>query len=414
MNDFLLRPFKSAFLFFKNCRSFKYFILTLIAFAFLGQISLSAQCGTNKITIDVWNDDTSCSTSGGLCGDTRFTSTDNANWKDAATFQDPICDPNNCFDQIIVKIYAAASDLKKTKDPAYVTQVDRSYPIEINGVQIGTVNPTEVAFSCNVCDPTPSHTFNVTPADVNYNYNGTNTIDLNFKEVNTGLTNPQDICIAWVELDFKVVQCRPVCTTPVANDDLGSSFSTCPGSTLNGNVRNNDSNLSNPTYSVVNNVSNGSLTLNSDGTFSYTPNSDYCGTDQFVYKVCNDGLTDPTCCDQATASISVEDTQDPVLYNVPANTTVECEEIPDIPTNIYATDNCTQNPTINFFEKTSLTSSGNGEECGCGPNLLYNGGLEQQDSSLAFSTNFEGNPTEDIENGDNNAINYWTPGIDQC
>ncbi len=374
-------------------------------------LSSCFDCPAEKIVIDIWNDDASCIDKGGLCGDARFTSTDNSSWTDVATFQDPICDPNNCFDQVIVTIYSAASDLNKTRDPAFVNQVNRSYPIEINGVQIGTVNPTEVAYTCYACEPTPTYTFNVTPADVNYNYNGTNTIDLNFLEVNNSATYPQDICVAWVELDFKVVQCRPVCTTPTANDDGGGSFNACPNETVNGNVSTNDLNLSSPTYSLINDVSEGNLTFNNNGTFTYAPNQDFCGEDQFTYRVCNDGQTEPECCDEATVVISVSEDQNPVLQNIPPNTTVECDQIPAIPGNVTATDNCAGNLSLNFYEEISLTSNGNGQECGCGPNILTNGGLEQHSSSLTFSNNFQGNPAEDIENGEDDAITGWRPGL---
>ncbi|MFQ5921841.1 MAG: Ig-like domain-containing protein, partial [Anaerolineales bacterium] len=45
----------------------------------------------------------------------------------------------------------------------------------------------------------------------------------------------------------------------------------------------------------------GSLLNNGDGTFDYTPNPGFTGSDSFVYEVCD---TDPTC-DTATVSISV-------------------------------------------------------------------------------------------------------------
>ena len=38
------------------------------------------------------------------------------------------------------------------------------------------------------------------------------------------------------------------------------------------------------------NVNNGSLVLNTDGSFTYTPNSNFLGTDTFTYQVCDDGL----------------------------------------------------------------------------------------------------------------------------
>lgn len=48
-------------------------------------------------------------------------------------------------------------------------------------------------------------------------------------------------------------------------------------------------------------VSNGSLTLNADGSFSYTPNPEFVGSDSFTYEVCDSfGL-----CDTAVVSLTV-------------------------------------------------------------------------------------------------------------
>ncbi|MFZ9004624.1 MAG: cadherin-like domain-containing protein, partial [Robiginitalea sp.] len=58
-----------------------------------------------------------------------------------------------------------------------------------------------------------------------------------------------------------------------------------------------------PTISVtpVTNVSNGALVIHGDGTFVYTPNQDYVGTDTFEYQVCDSyGL-----CDTAIVTIAV-------------------------------------------------------------------------------------------------------------
>jgi gliding motility-associated-like protein len=53
----------------------------------------------------------------------------------------------------------------------------------------------------------------------------------------------------------------------------------------------------------VSNVTNGTLQLNTDGTFTYTPNPDFNGSDSFVYEVCNN--ENPQECDQATVYINV-------------------------------------------------------------------------------------------------------------
>ena len=68
------------------------------------------------------------------------------------------------------------------------------------------------------------------------------------------------------------------------------------------NVLANDSDPDgNPlTAILVSGPSNGSLTLNADGTFNYTPNSGFTGTDSFTYKA-NDGALDSNV---ATVTIS--------------------------------------------------------------------------------------------------------------
>lgn len=48
---------------------------------------------------------------------------------------------------------------------------------------------------------------------------------------------------------------------------------------------------------------NGSVVINSNGTFIYTPDPDYSGPDQFVYEICDDGV--PSLCAQATVYITV-------------------------------------------------------------------------------------------------------------
>ena len=53
----------------------------------------------------------------------------------------------------------------------------------------------------------------------------------------------------------------------------------------------------------VTNVTNGVLLLNADGTFTYTPNFGFNGTDSFVYTVCDNGI--PVLCSNATVTITV-------------------------------------------------------------------------------------------------------------
>ncbi|MDD2699048.1 MAG: tandem-95 repeat protein [Arcobacteraceae bacterium] len=68
-----------------------------------------------------------------------------------------------------------------------------------------------------------------------------------------------------------------------------SSFSTNEDTIYNGTLTGTDVEGSNLTYSIESNTTNGVLSLNSNGTFTYTPTANFSGTDSFTYKV-NDGL----------------------------------------------------------------------------------------------------------------------------
>ena len=70
---------------------------------------------------------------------------------------------------------------------------------------------------------------------------------------------------------------------------------------------------------LVSGPSHGSLTLNTDGSFTYTPNANYNGADSFTYKA-NDGTADSTTA--ATVSLTVNAVNDPpVGANDTATTT---------------------------------------------------------------------------------------------
>ena len=89
---------------------------------------------------------------------------------------------------------------------------------------------------------------------------------------------------------------------PVANSDV---FLRTPTGTATGNVLTNDKDPEGGTLTLnttpVTGPSNGTVVINPDGTFTYTPNAGYTGPDQFVYEVC-DNFT-PKLCSQATVFI---------------------------------------------------------------------------------------------------------------
>jgi VCBS repeat-containing protein len=87
---------------------------------------------------------------------------------------------------------------------------------------------------------------------------------------------------------------------PVANDDEASVLE---DSSVTIPVLGNDYDVDGDplSVSIVSGPANGRATVNPDGTITYTPNPDFCGTDSFTYKAC-----DPSgACDTATVTIHV-------------------------------------------------------------------------------------------------------------
>ena len=108
---------------------------------------------------------------------------------------------------------------------------------------------------------------------------------------------------------------------PVAQDDTntvsedGSLSESAPG------VLGNDLDAENDALTAVldSTTSNGTLTFSSDGSYTYTPNADFCGTDSFTYHA-NDGQSDSP---SATATITVICINDAPVAVDDAETTAE-------------------------------------------------------------------------------------------
>src|SRR5262245_64615382 len=75
---------------------------------------------------------------------------------------------------------------------------------------------------------------------------------------------------------------------PVANN---GSASTNEDTTFNGNATATDVDGDSLTFSLVAGPAHGTLTLNSNGAFTYTPLANYNGPDSFTFKA-NDGTVD--------------------------------------------------------------------------------------------------------------------------
>lgn len=106
-----------------------------------------------------------------------------------------------------------------------------------------------------------------------------------------------------------IVTVTPTPDSPKAMDD---SYSTVGVTPINGNVQNNDDDVDGDTLTStrVSGPSNGSLVLNANGSFTYTPNAGFGGTDSFIYS-----LSDGTGTANDTAKVSLIVNGSPVARN---------------------------------------------------------------------------------------------------
>ncbi len=121
----------------------------------------------------------------------------------------------------------------------------------------------------------------------------------------------------------------------VANDD---AYTTEVSTVVTGTVTTNDFDPEGHNQVVTTTISqepsNGTVTINANGDFTYTPNDGYVGPDHFVYQICDDGV--PSACDKATVYITV----------TPINTTYAITDI----NNTFKNTSVTGNVLTNDFD----------------------------------------------------------------
>jgi hypothetical protein len=113
---------------------------------------------------------------------------------------------------------------------------------------------------------------------------------------------------------------RPPSITAV--NDINSTPVNTP---VSGSLSANDGAPTGSTFTKLTNPSNGTVVVNPNGSYTYTPNRNFVGVDRFNYQVC---LPAPnqTVCATATATITVvgpgQPVASPVVKRVPAGTVI--------------------------------------------------------------------------------------------
>ena len=246
-------------------------------------------------------------------GTLKYTPKADFNGTDSFTYKakDASLDSNSAKVTITVR---AVNDAPVAKDNTYTTDEDTPLTVEAPGL-LG--NDTDVENdTLRVADGNATTADGISPVSgpadgtVTLNANGsfTYTPGANFNGSDAFTYrvcddgSPQKCSVETANVDVAI---NPINDAPVAKDD---SLTTDEDTAGNGNVLTNDTDADNAilTAELVSGPSDGTLELNGDGSYTYTPDANFNGSDSFTYKV-NDGTVDS---DTATVSLTVNAVND--------------------------------------------------------------------------------------------------------
>jgi uncharacterized repeat protein (TIGR01451 family) len=209
-------------------------------------------------------------------------------------------------------------------------------------------------------------TFTYTPFP---NFNGTDSFDY-------------QICDDVGACDDATVTITVVPTPDLVDDGYATDEDTPITVPAPGVLGNDDLGAGLDTIAVTTQSSDGTVILNPDGSFTYTPDPDFFGTDTFVYEVCDTNGV----CDRATVTITVNSVNDdPAAVDDTGSTT---EDVPVLVT-VLANDSDVDGDPLTV---TSATDPANGS-------VVVNG-----DNTINYTpdTDFNGTDTFDYTISDGN------------
>ncbi len=238
-----------------------------------------------------------------------FTYVPNANYYGSDNFIYEVCDngsPSLCVNEIVNIIINSVNDAPASMNDSFIGTEDTqvagnvlSNDSDIDGNNLTATIQTQPLNGSISFLPNGSFTYNPNP-----NYFGSDAFTYEVCDDGTPI-----LCeIATVNLAIS-----PVNDPPIA---IADNFSINEDNLLSNNVLSNDSEVENQPIAstVVVNPTNGTLSLNANGSFTYLPNTNFFGVDSFVYEVCDD--SNPALCTQETATINVISVNDqPIVRN---------------------------------------------------------------------------------------------------
>ncbi|HVX64538.1 MAG TPA: cadherin-like domain-containing protein, partial [Pirellulales bacterium] len=189
-------------------------------------------------------------------------------------------------------------------DSSYSTDEDTPLVVTTGGVLANDTDVENDPLTAALVDA-PQHGTVTLNADGTFTY----TPEANFNGTD-GFTYKANDGTADSNVAAVTITVNPVNDPPVAvNDDSYSTDEDTPLVVTTGGVLANDTDVENDplTAALVDAPQHGTVTLNADGTFTYTPEANFNGTDGFTYKA-NDGTADSNV---AAVTITVNPVNDP-------------------------------------------------------------------------------------------------------
>jgi len=251
-----------------------------------------------------------------LNSDGTYTYTPDPGFTGNDSFTYEVCDPSGLCDQAIVTISVIAADDGTNRPPI---AIDDNYTGKVDTPVSGSLLPNDsdpdgdnITINTTPVTPPATGTLTINP-DGTFDYipepGFTGEVTFEYEICDDGSPVLCDIATVTIE----ILDIPADVNTTVGVDDAYFTRKDVP---ITGDVSDNDYDPEGDTqvsFTVVSGPSNGTLTFNTDGSFTYVPNPGFNGNDSFVYEVCDNGT--PVACDMATAHITVEGVNEPPIID---------------------------------------------------------------------------------------------------